>query len=832
MVLLVGSLLALAGGCDDDQQAGQGGASPPADLFEIRPQAASTSCPGGGMLLTLGWDRNRDGRLQPAEILDARRMCQPLAAKPKEKNAVLIAARPLAAGAECPAGGKQLSWGLDADADGLLDPAEVDGTTVVCHGGEGRPGRMGAATLFRSEVVPAGIPCAAGGVRLSFGVDDDGDELLEEAELDGAEYVCHGKDGRDGRDGRDGKVSVVRTSPAAAGSPCATGGFLVEHGLDADGDGLLSDAEVSGGQYVCNGLPGPAGQNGQNGQNGNDGVTLAVRASPEPPGPNCAHGGSQLQIGPDRDRDGTLDDDEVAQTIYTCHGAPAAPPVDAGVEVASADAGVTDSGSDADPAEAGSDAAVCIPVGVDLPDPLFQDTDCDGIDGSESAAVFVAPGGSDGNPGTRASPKQTIAAAIAVAALSSPRRSVYLSRGAYPGPVQLSPGVSLFGGYDADAAWSRSRSHETRIEGGNPAVVGIGISGPGLPTELALLIIDASDATSPGQSSYGVKLSTFPLLLREVRVRAGRGADGENGAPGLPGVAGAAGLAGERGSDASSSFGAGGVGGAGCGRGGRGGRGGHVSSAGGHGANGELGEGLSPAAGGIGGAASPACLIPAMPGSAAPSGADGRHGAGANTIAVTQVVGGDFRPAVAPAGAAGTAASGGGGGGGGGGGTGSVLCVADRGGGGGGGGGGGCPGIAGQGGHGGGGSFAVAAFASNLIIVNSQLTAADAGRGGFGGAGAPGGQGGAPGDGGRGADDAASGGAGGRGGRGGAGGAGAGGSGGWSYCLLIQSGTVVRTGAVCTAGRPGASGRAGPTAEGPALAIDGLPGEAGFERSL
>ncbi len=67
--------------------------------------------------------------------------------------------------------------------------------------------------------------------------------------------------------------------------------------------------------------------------------------------------------------------------------------------------------------------------GADVPDPGFLDTNGDGIDGDAAHAIFVDRlSGTDGNPGTRAQPKQTITAGIA-AALVPPRKDVYVSKG-------------------------------------------------------------------------------------------------------------------------------------------------------------------------------------------------------------------------------------------------------------------------------------------------------------------------------------------------------------------------------------------------------------------
>jgi uncharacterized protein (TIGR03382 family) len=50
--------------------------------------------------------------------------------------------------------------------------------------------------------------------------------------------------------------------------------------------------------------------------------TLMVKASPEPAGDHCTHGGVKIEFGNDNDDSGALDDSEVTQTQYACNGAP------------------------------------------------------------------------------------------------------------------------------------------------------------------------------------------------------------------------------------------------------------------------------------------------------------------------------------------------------------------------------------------------------------------------------------------------------------------------------------------------------------------------------
>ena len=55
-------------------------------------------------------------------------------------------------------------------------------------------------------------------------------------------------------------------------------------------------------------------------ENGVDGLSVLVNSEEEPVGDNCSTGGTKLTFGNDIDGDGTLDDDEITNTVYVCNG--------------------------------------------------------------------------------------------------------------------------------------------------------------------------------------------------------------------------------------------------------------------------------------------------------------------------------------------------------------------------------------------------------------------------------------------------------------------------------------------------------------------------------
>lgn len=154
-----------------------------------------------------------------------------------------------------------------------------------------------ASELVRTVSEPPGPNCSDGGVAIHEGADDDGDGILDDAEIEGTNYVCNGAPGR---------AALVAISDEPPGANCANGGSAVRSGLDVNANGVLDDAEVTQTIYVCNGV---------------DGRSQLVTTVPEPAGVNCTMGGIAILVGTDTDHDGMLDDNEVTSTSYVCDGA-------------------------------------------------------------------------------------------------------------------------------------------------------------------------------------------------------------------------------------------------------------------------------------------------------------------------------------------------------------------------------------------------------------------------------------------------------------------------------------------------------------------------------
>ncbi len=431
----------------------------------------------------------------------------------------------------------------------------------------------------------------------------------------------------------------------------------------------------------------------------------------------------------------------------------------------------------------------------DLPDDSFVDANCDGIDGTESAAIFVSTAGNDGNPGTKALPKATINGGIA-AAKAQNKKQVYISSGIYNGRVTLENGISLYGGYSQVNSWARSVNNIATIQSDLvssnrvSALEGVNISAA---TTVDRLTIKTASTVSPGVSNYAMHCSGCTgLTLKNSKLEAGSagpGIAGGNGSAGGNGGAGASGLPGSCGTQADPEYG--GLGGNGgssaCGRtGGNGGQGGEDGPN--WGFNGAASSTGTP--GGAGGASG----NPGKAGGngvAGGGGSAGSHGGGGSGGSLS---GGFWIGTNGASGGGGGHGHGGGGGGGGGGEDVCGICpeAEGPGNGGGGGGGGGCGGTGASGGTAGGGSFGLMLVNSTgAVLLNNSISSGNGGVGGAGGSGGVGGLGGAAG-GGAGActGDVGAGGNGGAGGSGGAGGHGGGGAGGPSFAIY-KSGTNV-----------------------------------------
>ncbi|MDO9022308.1 MAG: hypothetical protein Q8S73_06110 [Deltaproteobacteria bacterium] len=448
------------------------------------------------------------------------------------------------------------------------------------------------------------------------------------------------------------------------------------------------------------------------------------------------------------------------------------------------DSGVADAGDESVADVPRADAMECTPGGSDQPDLAFEDTDCDGIDGEVVGGVFVSPRGDDSNDGAMPRPLRTLAAAVAAAARATPRRVVFAAVGTYAEPLELRDPVSIFGGYDDRRSWARTRDAATVIE---PGAVGVMIHGVSAGLELQLLTVQSAAATTPGATSYGVRVvgSSARVLLSGCAITCGDGGSGSTGMAGATGEPG--GVGGTAGRPTAGAAGLSMCGGGG-GAGGIGVSGSNDGNSGAAGQNNRLGFGAGGVAGRQGGGCCADAGLVAQPGVAGTAGSVGTSGDNGIAAAMFGAVVAEDGTYVPTTATAGTDGSGGGGG--------------------------GCGGAGGAGGASGGGSIAVLSVGSTVRVEGCRLTT---GRGGVGGAGGAGGAGGGGGNGGAGSGGSRTAGTGGAGGAGGAGGGGGGGAGGPSVCVYSMGPAVMVSATTCArgGGGPGSPGGRGAADDAP-----------------
>ncbi|MBM4370393.1 MAG: hypothetical protein FJ098_01980, partial [Deltaproteobacteria bacterium] len=157
-------------------------------------------------------------------------------------------------------------------------------------------------------------------------------------------------------------------------------------------------------------------------------------------------------------------------------------------------AGTTDDPPDVDFPTAGQ-------PGFPLPAAVYEDSNCDGVDGVEADALFVSAAAAPGGDGTRAAPFRTIGEALDVFPLSN-AAYILVAAGVYVENLRLEDGVQLHGGYAEDFLSRNIVLFETEIQGDDP-----------LPGDAAQAPIHVEDVTGPG----GVLVSGFILRARDVQ---------------------------------------------------------------------------------------------------------------------------------------------------------------------------------------------------------------------------------------------------------------------------------------------------------------------------
>jgi hypothetical protein len=237
------------------------------------------NCTSGGFRVELGQDDNKNDILDTEEIEFINYVCNG-----SDGVSYLVVSAVEPAGANCQEGGFRLDIGPDLNGNELLDADEIRQVRYVCNGDNGTNGTDGLTSLVSTNNIMAGGECANGGVQLNIGIDDNGDGILDAAEIDQMRVVCNGSNGL------NGTTSLVLATVESAGINCVNGGIRLDIGVDDNADGTLSSDEIDQTQYVCNGENAGATreyflQNGFKGYNAMIGATIS-QANPDNNNPN------------------------------------------------------------------------------------------------------------------------------------------------------------------------------------------------------------------------------------------------------------------------------------------------------------------------------------------------------------------------------------------------------------------------------------------------------------------------------------------------------------------------------------------------------------------
>jgi hypothetical protein len=215
-------------------------------------------------------------------------------------SSAMLAVTAESPGLNCLNGGSRVDSGLDANRNGQLDASEIASSQYVCSGGSA------VNSLVETRDEAAGSNCPSGGKRFTAGLDANNNGVLDASEINSSGYICNGEQGGAGA---RALTAVVQES---AGANCASGGVKINSGSDANGNGTLDVAEVTGTQYVCN---------GGSGANGTNATNTLIRSDIEAAGSNCTYGGTRISAGPDTNSNATLEPGEVTASAYACNGA-------------------------------------------------------------------------------------------------------------------------------------------------------------------------------------------------------------------------------------------------------------------------------------------------------------------------------------------------------------------------------------------------------------------------------------------------------------------------------------------------------------------------------
>ncbi len=160
-------------------------------LMRVKPEAVGVNCTLGGARVEAGLDADSNRVLADSEVTSTQYICNATAGVDGLSTLVRMRAEP--PGSHCAQGGSQVLAGKDVNRNDVLEDAEVTSSAYVCGGAPGATGAAGSSgrdSLLAFAAEAPGGTCAYGGQRVQSGLDLNANGVLDAAEVTATAYVC------------------------------------------------------------------------------------------------------------------------------------------------------------------------------------------------------------------------------------------------------------------------------------------------------------------------------------------------------------------------------------------------------------------------------------------------------------------------------------------------------------------------------------------------------------------------------------------------------------------------------------------------------------------
>jgi len=94
------------------------------------------------------------------------------------------------AGTNCIYGGTKVDVGWDGNRNGILEDSEIGRTSYTCDESDEDDGSYDLTSLINTSDENPGTNCIYGGTKIDVGLDDNGNDILEDSEIDSTSYIC------------------------------------------------------------------------------------------------------------------------------------------------------------------------------------------------------------------------------------------------------------------------------------------------------------------------------------------------------------------------------------------------------------------------------------------------------------------------------------------------------------------------------------------------------------------------------------------------------------------------------------------------------------------